>query len=104
MMAQIIDSIIRISINEAISTVSTTSVNTMAVVGPASQGPAFVECSCSEDAEVFGTDSLLYGMVASTISRVPAQQRLLPSKQAILRKLLMPSKTHRTLPWTFTIS
>ena len=35
-MAQIIDSIVKISINEAISTVSTTSVNTLALVGPAS--------------------------------------------------------------------
>lgn len=68
-MAQIIDSIVKISINEAISTVSTTSVNTMAVVGPAENGPDFLECSSSEDAEVFGTDSLLYGMVASAFSQ-----------------------------------
>jgi len=70
-MAQIIDSIVRISINEAISTVSTTSVNTVALVGPAtaSGAPDFVDCSSSEDAEVFGTDSVLYGMVASAFSQ-----------------------------------
>ena len=44
-MAQIIDSIVKISINEAISTVS------------------------AEDAEVFGTDSLLYGMVESAFAQ-----------------------------------
>ncbi|MCQ2104637.1 MAG: DUF3383 domain-containing protein [Fibrobacter sp.] len=88
MMAQIIDSIIRISINEAISTVSTTSVNTMAVVGPASQGPAFVECSCSEDAEVFGTDSLLYGMVASTFSQSACPAKVIAIKAGCFAEAL----------------
>ena len=72
-MAQIIDSIVKISINEAISTVSTTSVNTLALVGPASSEaenpPDFLECSSAEDAEVFGTDSLLYGMVESAFAQ-----------------------------------
>ena len=72
-MAQIIDSIVKISINEAISTVSTTSVNTLALVGPASSEaenpPDFIECSSAEDAEVFGTNSLLYGMVESAFAQ-----------------------------------
>ena len=83
-MAQIIDSIIKISINEAISSVSTTSVNTLALVGPASaqaeSAPDYLECSSVEDAEVFGTDSVLYGMVASAFGQAASPAKVVAIK------------------------
>ena len=77
-MAQIIDSIVKININEAISTVSTTSVNTIAMVGPATgqTAPDYLECSSAEDAEVFGTSSILYGMVASAFSQAACPAKI----------------------------
>lgn len=83
-MAQIIDSIVKININEAISTVSTTSVNTIAMVGPATDqtAPDYLECSSAEDAEVFGTSSILYGMVASAFSQAACPAKIVAIKAA----------------------
>jgi len=62
-MAQIIDQIVKISIQDAVSGVSTTDVNTVALVGASSSGTAAAEVSSVEGAErEFGTDSELAKM------------------------------------------
>lgn len=63
-MAQIIDQIVKISIQDAISSVTTVDVNTVALVGKASQGAEAVEVSSVKGAETaFGADTELAAMV-----------------------------------------
>lgn len=59
-MAKIIDDIVNVSINDAISSVSTIDVNKVAIIG-AGSGTAKL-CYSSADAESFGEDSQLLGM------------------------------------------
>ena len=65
-MAQIIDQIVNISIQDAISGVTTTDVNTMALVGKAGSGKDSAvagEFASSDDiGNAYGTDSELYAM------------------------------------------
>ncbi len=63
-MAQIIDQIVKISIQDAVSGVSTTDVNTVALVGASASGTSAAEVSSVEGAETaFGSDSELAKMV-----------------------------------------
>ncbi|PBC75346.1 hypothetical protein [Fibrobacter intestinalis] len=65
-MAQIIDQIVNISINDAISVVTTTDVNTMALVGKSGSGKDSAEAgefaSSDDIGDAYGTDSELYAM------------------------------------------
>lgn len=67
-MAEIIDSIINVSINDAISNVSTSDVNTMAIVGKQGEGKSGTAGSYSTLKAIgdsFGKDSEIYAMASA---------------------------------------
>ena len=81
-MAQIIDQIVNISIQDAVSAVETTDVNTMAIVGKAGGGSsasAGVYADLDSIGEDFGTDSQLYGMAKNIYA-----QESMPDKLVVI--------------------
>lgn len=85
-MAQIIDQIVKISITDAVSGVTTADVNTVAIVGKASTGKgtdAGEYASAEDVGAAYGTDSELYAMAVkffaqdsqpSTLVAIPASE------------------------------
>lgn len=84
-MADIIDQIVNISIQDAISSVTTTDVNTAAIVGAVGADPAETGATvCTSSASVganYGTDSALYAMATKFFAQDshPAQLVCIPA-------------------------
>lgn len=90
-MAQIIDQIVNISIKDAISGVTTTDVNTMAIIGKPGDGKDGATAGTYADLESigddFGTDSQLYEMARNFYSQESVPDKLVVIPCAEFSKL-----------------